>query len=45
MIKLQKEAGDQAIIQKAKHLREYIIEHRNLGERFSMDNWKEEVTV
>ncbi len=38
-------SGDQAIIQKAKHLREYIIEHRNLGERFSMDNWKEEVTV
>lgn len=38
-------SGDQAIVQKAKHLRAYIIEYRDLGERFSMDNWKEEVTV
>ncbi|MBY7115258.1 aspartyl/asparaginyl beta-hydroxylase domain-containing protein [Bacillus sp. 17RED48] len=42
---IAEKSGDQAIVNKAKHLREYIIEHRNLGERFSMDNWKEEVTV
>ncbi|MGG0079139.1 Putative pipecolic acid hydroxylase [Bacillus cereus] len=42
---IAEKSGDQAIVNKAKHLREYIIEHRDLGERFSMDNWKEEVTV
>ncbi|PEA53854.1 proline hydroxylase [Bacillus pseudomycoides] len=42
---IAEKSGDEAIVNKAKHLRAYIIEHRNLGERFSMDEWKEEVTV